>query len=81
MSGKEIFYNQCRANGVSTAALRKEQIQLLKEILMLEQENCSIAAVSYTHLDVYKRQGKGCKFMEGHPCSRSGKQYAGTYHY
>ena len=43
MSGKEIFYNQCRANGVSTAALRKEQIQLLKEILMLEQENCSIA--------------------------------------
>lgn len=41
--GNTLHYNQGAAYGASTPALRKEQIQLLKDILEREQDNCSIA--------------------------------------
>ena len=42
-----------------------------------EIDDESLEAVSYTHLDVYKRQGRDCTRFDGNPCTkwstRSGK--------
>ena len=42
-SGCEITYNTVKAAGVSTPALRKEQIGLLEAALVREEENCRLA--------------------------------------
>ncbi|MCM1189675.1 MAG: helix-turn-helix domain-containing protein [bacterium] len=43
-SSCEIEYNAMNANGVSTPQLRREQIGLLEKALLLEEENCRLAA-------------------------------------
>ncbi|MDE6640753.1 MAG: helix-turn-helix transcriptional regulator [Acetatifactor sp.] len=42
-SACEIAYNTINAYGVSTPGLRKEQIELLENALVLEEENCRLA--------------------------------------
>ena len=61
-SERELFEQlQAEMEGCSTQIGRKsEQLRLLNEdLLTLEKRSRDLEAVSYTHLDVYKRQEEG----------------------
>ena len=55
-----IEYNTISAYGVSAPKLRKEQVGLLEDALVLEEENCRLAELILTrhHCRALRRQGR-----------------------